>query len=422
MKQYIIIGNSAAGIAAVEAIRKQDKTSKITVLSDEDYPAYCRCLISYYLAGDIKEDKIIYRPESFYKENNIELLLNKKVTRVDPKKSRVICEDKTQFNYDALLIATGASPKFPEGLKGIKKRGVLGFRTIKDTKDIVGLLPVTKAACVLGGGLIGLKAAYGLKKRGIDVKVIIKSRQVLSQMLDFEAAGFVQRKLEENGIQIILGTDVTEVIGDGDIKAVKLDSGKALEASLIIIGKGVAPNAELIKDTEIKINEGIIANNLMQTNVANIYTAGDVCESFDLALGQYSMNALWPVAVEQGKICGTNMAGGNLNYDGSVGMNSIGFFGLPVVSLGIFKIKEGDTSFKELKLCNIKDNLYKKIILKGNLVVGAIFAGDIKNSGVFLRLIRERIDVSSFKDKLLQESFGYPDIIDFVKDKERLYV
>ncbi|MBI3991376.1 MAG: NAD(P)/FAD-dependent oxidoreductase [Candidatus Omnitrophica bacterium] len=416
MKQFIIIGNSAAGIAAVEAIRKQDKASKIIVISDEDYPAYCRCLISYYLAGDIKEDKIIYRPESFYKENNIELLLNKKVSRVDPKKSRIICEDKTQFNYDALLIATGASPKLAEGLKGIKKRGVFGFRTIKDTKDILGLLPVTKAACVLGGGLIGLKAAYGLKKRGVNVKVIIKSKQVLSQMLDSEAAGFVQRKLEENGIEIVLGTDVAEIIGNGDIKAVKLDSGKAVESSLIIVGKGVSPNTDLIKESEIKINEGILANNLMQTNMANIYTAGDVCESFDLALGQYSMNALWPVAVEQGKICGANMAGGNLNYDGSVGMNSIEFFGLPVVSLGIFRVKEGDTSLKELKLCNIKENLYKKIIMRGNFVVGAIFAGDIKNSGIFLRLIRERIDVSSFKDKLLQESFGYPDIMDFVSE------
>jgi len=414
MKQFIIIGNSAAGIATVEAIRQRDKNSKILVFSDEDYPAYCRCLIPYYLAGDIKEDKILYRAESFYRENNIELLLNKKVMRIDPKKNRITCEDKTQFNYDALLIATGASPKFPEGLKGIKKRGVFGFRTIKDTKDICGLLPVTKVACVLGGGLIGLKAAYGLKKRNVEVKVIIKSKQVLSQMLDFETAGFVQRKLEENGIEIILGQDVDEIIGNGDIKAVKLDSGKAFESSLIIVGKGVSPNIDLIKETEIKFNEGILANNLMQTNMPNIYTAGDVCESFDVALGQFSMNALWPVAVEQGKIAGANMSGDNLNYTGSLGMNSIEFFGLPVISLGLYKVKEADTNFEELKFCNTKENLYKKIILKDNFIVGAIFVGDIKNSGVFLRLIRERINISSFKDRLLQESFGYPDIMDFV--------
>jgi len=133
MKQFIIIGNSAAGIAAVEAIRQRDKDSKIIVVSDEDYSAYCRCMISYYLAGDVKEDKILYRPKDFYKDNNVELVLNKKVSRVDPKKSRIVCEDKTSLAFDSLLIATGASPKFPE-TPGMKKRGVFGFRTIKDAK------------------------------------------------------------------------------------------------------------------------------------------------------------------------------------------------------------------------------------------------------------------------------------------------
>jgi NAD(P)H-nitrite reductase large subunit len=421
MKQFIIIGNSAAGIATVEAIRQRDKDSKITVISDEDYSAYCRCLISYYLAGDVKEDKILLRPESFYQENNIELLLNKKVIRVDPKKNRVVLEDKTQLNYDALLIATGASSKFPE-TPGIKKRGVFGFRTIKDAKEIAGLVPVTKTACVLGGGLIGLKAAYALHKRKIEVKVIVRSKQVLSQMLDSQAAAIVQKRLAENGLEVIFGQDAAEVIGNGDLKAIKLDSGKAIGCSLVIVGKGVSPNIDLIKETEIKINEGIIANNLLQTNIPNIYTAGDVCESFDLTQGSHSVNALWPVAVEQGKIAGANMAGENINYDGSLGMNSLEFFGLPIISLGIYKIKPEDNAFEEIKLLDEKADRYKKIILKDNVIIGTILVNDIKNSGVFLRLIRERINVSSIKDKLLQENFGYPDIMDLVKEKENIYV
>lgn len=421
MKNFIIIGNSAAGIAAIEAIREKDKESKIVVISDEDYLSYCRCLISYYLAGEVKEDKILYRPENFYKENNIELLLNKKVIQVDPKKHRVVCEDKSQLNYDLLLIATGAHPKFPE-IEGIRKRNVFGFRTIKDAKEIQGLVPVTKTACVLGGGLIGLKAAYALKKRNIEVKVIVKSKQVLSQMLDFEAASFVQKRLEENGIEIILGQDVVEIIGEGDIKAVKLDAGKVLGCSMVIVGKGVSPNIALIKNTDIKINEGIIANELLQTNIPNIYSAGDVCESFDLTLGKSSVNALWPIAVEQGKIAGQNMSGNNVNYEGSLGMNSLEFFGLSVISLGIYKVKKEGASFEELKICDGKANLYKKLILKDNFLVGAILVGDIKNSGIFLRLIKERINVLPFKDRLLQENFCYPDIMDFVKAKERIYV
>ncbi len=420
MKQYVIIGNSAAGIAAVEAIRKRDKESKVIIISDEEYNSYCRCLISYHLAGEVSQDKIWYRTAQFYKENKIEVFLNKKIIRIDPKKNRVICEDKTQLDYDTLLIATGASAKFPE-TKGIKKKAVFGFRTLKNIRDIEGVLPITKSACVLGGGLIGLKAAYALKKRNIDVKVIIKSNQVLSQVLDFTGAEFVQKRLEANGIEVILGRDVTEVIGNGDIKAVKLDSGKAIEASLIIVGKGVSPNIDLVKDTDIKVNEGIIANNLMQTNIPNIYTAGDVAKGFDAVLGEYSMNALWPIAVEQGRIAGANMAGESIIYDGSLGMNSLEFFGLPVISLGVFK-PGSPVDYEEIKTTNPKLSIYKKLILKDNYLIGAVLAGDINKSGLYLRLIREKIDVSSFKDKLLEGNFGFPDIMDFVKEKEKIYV
>jgi NAD(P)H-nitrite reductase large subunit len=421
MKQFVIIGNSAAGVAAAEAIRQRDKESKITIISDEDYSAYCRCLISYYLAGEVKEDKILLRPESFYRENNIELVLNKKAARVNPKRNNLTLEDKSQFSYDALLIATGASPKFPE-IPGIKKSGVFGFRTIKDAKEIEGLLPVTKTACILGGGLIGLKAAYALHKRKIETKVIVKSKQVLSQMLDAQAAAIVQKRLAENGLEVIFGQDAAEVIGNGDLKAIKLDSGKAIGCSMVVVGKGVQPNIDPVKDSEIKVNEGIIADNLLKTSIPNIYTAGDVCESFDLTLGAHAVNALWPVAVEQGRTAGANMAGDNSSYDGSLGMNSLEFFGLPVISLGIYKIKEGDNTCQELKIIDEKASLYKKIILKDNIITGAVLVGDIKNSGLFLRLIRERINIAPFKDKLLTENFGYPDIMDFIKDKEQIYV
>lgn len=421
MKQFVIIGNSAAGIAAAEAIRKADKQSAITIISDEDYPAYCRCLISYYLAGQVLVDKILYRPENFYKENNITLLLNKKVERVDPKKNRLVCVDKAQIPFDALLVATGSSPKFPE-VKGIKKENVFGLRTIKNATEIAERLPMTKTACVLGGGLVGLKAAYALSKRNIDTKVIVKSKQVLSQMLDFAAAGFVQRRLVEHGVELVLGQDAVEIIGEGEIKAVKLDSGKAIGCELVVVGKGVKPNIELVKDTGIKINEGIIANNLLQTSIPNIYTAGDVCESFDITVQAPSINALWPVAVEQGRAAGVNIAGGNIIYDGSLGMNALEFFGLAVVSLGMYKVPDKDPSYEELVLDNPKEETYKKIVLKNNVIVGVILVKKISNSGVFLSLMRKKADVSVFKNCLLDDNFGYPAIKDLMPDKERIYV
>ncbi len=413
MKQFVIIGNSASGIAAVEAIRSKDKTAKISIISNEEYPVYCRCMISYYLAGEVKEEKLFYRPKDFYQANNLELILNKKVSRVDPKKNRVICEDKTQLGYDTLFIATGSHPQFPS-TPGVKKKGVFGLRTLKDAKEISSLIPLTKSICVLGGGLIGLKAAYALRKRGLEVKVVVKSKQILSQMLDNQAAAFLQKRLEENGVELLLGQDVTEIIGEGgDIQAVKLDSGKAFACSMVVVGKGVEPNIDLIKEAGINCNEGITVNNLLQTNIPNVYAGGDVCAS---------SHALWPIAVEQGKLAGLNMTGDNLIYDGSLGMNSIEFFGMPVISLGAYKTKEGDTVYEELKVCDVKENTYKKLVLKNNILVGVILAGKIKNSGVFLRLIREKVNLSSIKDRLLADDFGCPDILDLVKDKEKVYV
>jgi NAD(P)H-nitrite reductase large subunit len=243
-------------------------------------------------------------------------------------------------------------------------------------------------------------------------------------MLDFEAAGFLQQKLEETGIDIILGADAMEIIGEeGRIMAVKLDSGKAFACSLVVVGKGVAPNIDLVKETEVKINEGILSNEFLQTSVPNIYTAGDVCESLDLAFGRPSLNALWPVAVEQGKIAGANIAGAKVKYAGSLAMNSLDFASLPVISVGRHKIKEEEKAmFEELKRVDKKAGLYRKLILKDNILLGAILVGDIKNAGVFLRLIRERIDICGFKDKLLLDNFGYPDILDFVKEEEKVYV
>jgi len=432
VKQIVIIGDSAAGVATVEAIRKKDKESKIIVLSDENFPSYCRCVISDFLAGKVSEDKLIYRSQEFFKENNVELLLNKEVIKVDPKKNRVAAEDisenkkedkksksaKLQFDYDVLVLANGASPKFPE-LPGIKKKGVFGFRTIKDTKDILQFVTMADSACVLGGGLIGLKAAYGLKKRGLDVKVIIKSPQVLSQVVDKQAAEFVGKRLSDNGIEILTGSDVTEILGNGDIKAVKLDSGKVIACQIVVAAKGVKPNTEIISETEIKINEGICVDEYMKTNIPNIYAAGDVAETFDLTVNKTAVNALWPHAVDQGKIAGANIVGENIKYAGSLGLNSLDFFDLPVVSMGIYKQTD---NHEVLAKTYPADELYKKLVIEGNRLVGAVLVGNINQSGVFLELIKQKSDISTIKDRLLNENFGYPDIMDLTQGAERSYV
>ncbi|MDP2939314.1 MAG: FAD-dependent oxidoreductase [Candidatus Omnitrophota bacterium] len=417
-KKIVIIGNSAAGISTAETLRKFDKDCTIAVFTDENYGCYSRCLLSYLLAGDIPEEKLIYRKEEFYAENKIELIRNKKIIRIDHKKKRIVAEDKTQFEYDFLVLANGASSKMPE-IKGIQKNGVFGFRTIEDAKNILKLLPVSDTACIMGGGLIGLKAAYSLKKRGLEVKVVVKSPQVLSQMLDEKSAKFFKQRLTENGIDIITGSEVAEILGNGDVKAVRLDIGKVIACQIVIVGKGVSPNIKLVKDTEIKTKQGILTNEYMLTNIPEIYAAGDIAETFDVSINETSVNALWPVAVEQGKVVGSNISGQNLKYDGSIGMNSVEFFGLPVISLGITRSKE---PLEELTRQDAKNQTYKKLLIRNNLLVGAILFGRINNSGVFLNLIREKIDISRIKDKLLNPGFAYPHTIELNQERDITYV
>ncbi|MFC1709529.1 NAD(P)/FAD-dependent oxidoreductase [Candidatus Omnitrophota bacterium] len=426
MKKIVIIGSSAAGIAAVEEIRKRNKQDKVVMISDESYPAYCRCLISYFLAGDIKEKGLIYRDERFFKDNNIELLLGKKAVEIRPKKNIVVIQEKnekgdikkTQVEYDYLILANGASPKFPDK-KGMKKKGVFGFRTVEDATRISELLPITTTACVLGGGLIGLKAAYALRKRGPEVKVIIRSKQVLSQVLDQESAYMFQQRIEENGIEVITGTDVAEVIGNGDAKAIKLDSGKVIGCPVIVVGKGVQSNIDLVKETDIEVGEGIVVNDNMCTNIPNIFAAGDVCETYDPALNQRVVNALWPNAVQQGKIAGANVAGEKLIYDGSMGVNSVEFFNLAMISMGITRTPK-DGGYQELTKRG--DGFYKKLVLRDNLLVGGIFVGKLDCSGVYLELIKKKADVSGIIDELMKPNFSYANAFDLLGSQDSIYL
>jgi NAD(P)H-nitrite reductase large subunit len=413
MKHIYIIGNSAAAISAVESIRLHDQESQITIISEEEYPAYGRCLISYLLAGDIPESKLNLRPADFYQQNKVDLLLGKKVVELSVKKRRVTLDDGEKKEFDVALIATGARPDMPE-IKGIGKQGVSGFRTLNETKELISIATFAKAACVLGGGLIGLKAAYALKKRGLNVLVIVKSKHVLSQVLDDLGAKMVGRHLEAKGIEILIDQDVSEIIGNGQVRAIKLLSGKAIEASIVIVGKGVKPNIQFLKESGINTDFGILTNEYLETNVQGIFAAGDVCQSFDLVRGAAFINALWPNAVEQGRIAGLNIVGKNLKYIGSLSLNAVEFFGLPIVSMGLKKAEPG---CETLEASNGKAQIYKKFILKDNHLKGFIGIGNIKNSGIFLRMIREGVDISSVKNDLLSDSFSYAKVMDlFGKD------
>ena len=415
---YVIVGGSAAGINAIEAIRSEDKEGKITLISDEKFSLYSRCLITYFLAGTLAEDKLKYRSSDFYEKERVDALLGVRAKRLLPEKRKLILDNGKEITYDKLLIATGASPKMVE-VPGSDKQGILGLRTYHDAKLINGRLDKVKKVSILGGGLIGLRAAYSLHARNKEVKVIVKSNQVLSQMLDRGAANFIRKKIEQKGIQVMTGLAAVEFLGGKEVTGVVLDDGRRVDCELVVVGKGVRPNLELVKGTEIKTDYGIIVDDHLQTNLPNIYAAGDVAQAKDLITGQSTITALWPCAVAQGRVAGLNMAGKKLKYDGSLAMNSVEFFGLPVISMGITRPKEKE--YEQLVKEDEKNFVYKKVVLRKNRLQGIILVNRIEQAGVIGILMRKKVDVSPIKAMLLEDRFDFAKILPIIKEGKELF-
>lgn len=412
---YIIIGNCAAGINAVEAVRGIDKKSEVTVISEENYPAYCRCLIPEYLAGEREENQLLYREEDFYEKNDVNLSLRERVVRVDTQGKRIVTKSGKKISYDRLLIATGARPK-DLGIPGEGKEGVFGFRTLDDAKKIKELAENSDKVLVFGGGLIGLKAAYALKKKGLEVEVIVKSSRVLSQVTDERAAQVMGSHLIENGINIRTGLAPVEILGDRRVKGARLDNGEEVSGNIVIIGKGVVCNKELVEDSGIRTHWGIIADDYLRTSLSDIYIAGDVAETKDIVLGEKTINALWTAACEQGKVAGKNMTGEKKIYPGSMAANSIEFFDLSLISVGYVRVR--DKGYEELSRFNEQDLTYKKLVIKEGRLVGTVLLNAIENAGVYTALIRRGVDISKIKDILLEDYFDYALARDLLEKKE----
>jgi nitrite reductase (NADH) large subunit len=408
--KILIVGNSAAGTAAIEAIRTNDRKSSITQLGDEAHPLYSRCLISYYLAGKINKDVLLYRGPDFHKDMDVDLRLNSRVTEVDAAYQQVTCADGNVHQFDKLLICTGSSARIPDNMPK-NLHGLFVLRTIRDAESIKQRVPEAKSAVILGGGLVGMRAADALSLCGLQVKVIVGSNRILSRMIDYEAAQVIGRRLQENNIEVLTGTDVAEVMHkDDEVVGVKTNHGQVFDCELVVVAKSVRANTDLIQNTDIKTRWGIETNAAMQTSIENIFAAGDVAETFDITTEEYTINALWTCAVQQGRVAGKNIIGKRAQYAGSVGMNSLNFWGIPVISFGVTTPKD-EAAYTVISDCQSERNGYRKVVIRNNRIKGLILVGEIGNAGILFSLIQNKIDVSSFKDELLNDHFNFGRVI-----------
>ena len=405
--KYTIIGNSAAAIAAVESIRKVDQESGITLIASEEHHTYSRPLISYWLGGEVDDERMPYRPPDFYEKNGVDTMLGVEVTSVDPEPRVLTTRDGDEVPFDRLLIATGGTPIVPPDVEGAEAEGVFTFTTWEDARAIESYIEEhgVKKALVVGAGLIGLKSTEALGAREIEVTVVELADRVLSATFDNTASMLAREAMEKAGIHTLCENTVSSIEQEeGRVRSATLRDGTEVDAELVLFAIGVRPNTALVQDTPIQVDRGILVDDRMETSVEGIYAAGDVAQAGQLLTDERRTLPILPTAYRQGSVAGSNMAGATRKYEGGVPMNSVDIFGLPTISVGMTAPDDEDTEC--LTRFEEEENTYKKLVLKDDRIVGAIFIGDIERAGIFTGLIKQKVDVSRFKDVLLSDDFG----------------
>jgi NAD(P)H-nitrite reductase large subunit len=410
MAKYVIVGASAAGIGAVEAIREVDQTGAITVITEEQCAQYSRPMISDLVSGKADAYKMQCREETFFKQHNAEALIGKKVVSLDLTGKTVNFENGEKLSYEKLLLATGGKPFVPK-MEGQEKDGVFTFTTIAEAQRLADKIDSihAKTAVVIGAGLIGISVTEALMKRGLKVTVVELQEKILSLLLDAKASDIVEAKIRAAGVNFATGQSVQKIYGkegnEAAVGGVITTKGTNIPCDIVVAAIGVIPRTELAVGTALKTNRGIVVDNYMQTNVPDVYASGDVAEAYDFILKQNRLLPLWPLAVQEGKVAGFNMAGTKTLYCGGTNMSSLKYFGMPIVSIGNANPKE-DPTLEILTKYDPENGVYKKIVLKDNVIVGLTLLGNIERAGLLYHLMKETINVKKLKPKLLADDFS----------------
>lgn len=396
MAQYIIIGNGVAAASCIEGIRSLDKDSRITVVSEENYPVYCRPLISYYLEGKTDLERMKYRNDDYYDQMGCDVLYGKKAVKIDTENKSILLDDGTILPYTSACIAAGSSPFVPpfSGLDTVEKK--YAFMTIDDTLALESAITKDSRVLIVGAGLIGLKCAEGLKDRVAEITVCDLANRVLSSILDDECASIMQKHLEANGIQFMLGDSVTAF----DKNTASMQSGKTVDFDVLVLAVGVRPNTSLVSDAGGKVDRGILINNRMETSIPDIYAAGDCTEGNDISCDKHRILAILPNANMQGRCAGINMAGGDAVFDKAIPMNSIGFFGLHAMTAGSYYSEDEGGELYEEK----SDGKLKRLFTRDGYLTGFILIGDTQRAGIYTSLIREEIPLSTINFDILKKN------------------
>jgi NAD(P)H-nitrite reductase large subunit len=402
---HVIIGNGIAGVSAAETIRRQDPHSAITLIGDETETPYCRPMISMVLEGELGPERLPVRGADFCDTLKITPLLGERVTALDAAAKQVTIGGQKRLAYDRLLIASGADPR-PIKAEGRELANIFFLRNQAQVRQILTVLPRARQALVLGGGLVGFKAAYGLLRRGLAVTLLIRSGYPLSMQADETAGAMVLEELRRKGLDVRVGLEVTGFDGGPEVRQARLSDGSCLACDLVVVGKGVLPAHSFVKRDQIGVDLGILVDPHMRTSAPDVYAAGDVAEAVDLARGTRWVNAIWPEAVLQGRLAGMNMAGRSVAGSGSLGRNVIRIFDLDIMTGGLVAPNEGD-GFRILRRHDPRNRRYLKLVFKEDRLVGLVMVNHIEQGGVLLALIQRATSITAPAEHLLSTGFNY---------------
>lgn len=391
--RLVVVGNGMAGMRTVEELLKlAPDLYDITVFGAEPHGNYNRVLLSPVLAGDKQVDEIMIHPRAWYEEQGITLHAGDPVTAIDRRKRIVTARSGRQAPYDRLLLATGSTP-FILPVPGSELDGVVGFRDLQDVDTMLAAARRGGRAVVIGGGLLGLEAAHALKRRGMDVTVVHLAASLMNQQLDPEAGRLLQASLEREGLHFLLGAETRAIVGAGKVEAVRFQDGSEAAADLVVMAAGVRPNVALARAAGLHCERAIVVDDTLQSYDPRIYAVGECVQHRHATFGLVA--PVW----EQARVCAAHLAGaGHRRYVQAATATRLKVSGVELYSAGDIGPGEGR---EELVLRDASNGVYRRLVLDGGRVTGAVLYGDAGDGPWYFDLIQRGADVSAIRAHLL---------------------
>ena len=396
MKRYVIIGGSIAGVSCVEGIRSVDAAGEITLVCAEKEANYGRPLISYYLEGRTDRGHMSWRGADFFEKNRVRLLTDVTAEKFDAREKKVFLSNGETLGYDALCLCVGSYPFSPrmEGIETVARR--FSFFTMEDALALEQAVTKETRVLIVGAGFIGLKCAEGLAGRAGSITVCDLAPHAMSASLDADCAPILERHLESNGIRLLLGNTVQRFEG----QTAHMTGGETVEFDELVVAIGVRPNTALFAEAGGQCGRGIPADASMRTSLPDVWAAGDCTETTELTTGTPGVLAVLPNASMQGRCAGINMAGGDAVFDKGMRMNSIGFFGLHIMSAG---------TCTDCVYAEVTETGCRKLFASDGVLKGFILIGDVHAAGVYTAMIREQTPLADVDfEALKREPSLYP--------------